>query len=82
MIQTYKRLAPYFLAAVIGALIGGGLILGYGTPFLAKPIAQNPAPGFSLPPVANAQLSEARNTPIVRAAQAVGPAVAEGCHNG
>ncbi len=72
MKQIYQRLAPYFIVAVLGALVGGSLVLGYGTPF-AKPGA---APQNTIaPPTAHAQVSEARNTPIVRAAQTVGPAV-------
>jgi serine protease Do len=76
MRQLYKRLAPYFIVAVLGALIGGSLVLGYGAPFLAKPAPSALSPQNTiLPPVASAQVSEARNTPVVRAAQAVGPAV-------
>jgi serine protease Do len=75
MKQLYKRLAPYFLVAVVGALIGGSLVLGYGAP-LFKPTTQAQLPQNTiLPPVAQAQASEARNTPVVRAAQSVGPAV-------
>lgn len=76
MKQLYKRLAPYFLVAVAGALIGGSLVLGYGAPFLAKhaPAALSPHSGI-LATAASAQVSEARNTPVVRAAQTVGPAV-------
>jgi serine protease Do len=70
----YKRLAPFFLVAVIGALIGGSLVLGYGAPFLSKQSPPNMVPPLQ-PPVAKAAISDARNTPIVRAAQAVGPAV-------
>lgn len=76
MKQIYRRLAPYFLVAVLGALIGGSLVLGYGAPFFAKSGPQALAPQTTItPPVAHAQVSEARNTPVVRAAQAVGPAV-------
>lgn len=73
----YKKFAPLFIVAVIGALIGGGLVLGYGSSFLAKPTPQSAAPLQNLlqTPSAQAQVSDARNTPIVRAAQAVGPAV-------
>lgn len=73
----YRKLAPYLLIAIFGALIGGGLVLGYGGRFLAKtvpesgPLLQN----LLQAPTAQAQVSEARNTPIVKAAQAVGPAV-------
>lgn len=73
----YKKFAPFFIIAVIGALIGGSLVLGYGGKFLAKPTQQNTMPMENLlqAPTAQAQVSDARNTPIVRAAQAVGPAV-------
>lgn len=73
----YKKFAPLFLVAVIGALIGGSLVLGYGGRFLAKPTPQiNSQQNSLLPPTAQANnISEARNTPIVKAAQAVGPAV-------
>lgn len=76
MKQIYKHLAPYFIVAVFGALIGGSLVLGYGVPFFAKPGPQaQPPQNTIMPPVAHAQVSEARNTPVVRAAQTVGPAV-------
>lgn len=73
----YKKLAPFFLIAVIGAIIGGSLVLGYGGKFLAKPTPQNTTPMENLlqTPIAQAKVSDARNTPIVRAAQAVGPTV-------
>ncbi|HWQ62216.1 MAG TPA: trypsin-like peptidase domain-containing protein [Negativicutes bacterium] len=75
MKQIYRRLAPYFLVAVLGALIGGSLVLGYGSPYFAKP-GQTPAQQNTImPPVASAQVSADRNTPVVRAAQNVGPAV-------
>lgn len=74
----YKKFAPLFIIAVIGALIGGSLVLGYGEKFVSKNIPQSnvtPAQNLLQAPVAQAQVSDARNTPIVRAAQAVGPAV-------
>ncbi|VBB05939.1 peptidase s1c [Lucifera butyrica] len=69
----FKRFAPYIVVAILGALIGGGLVTGCA---LGKPDPKGDAPrsGALKPPV-NAPLSEARNTPIVRAAQMVGPAV-------
>jgi serine protease Do len=72
-----RRIGPLFLIAVMGALIGGSLVLAYGGSFLTKPMSQNTTPVEQLltTPTAKAQVSEARNTPIVRAAQAVGPAV-------
>ena len=73
----YKKFAPLFIVAVIGAIIGGSLVIGYGNQFFTKPLPQNTSPLQSLvqTPSAAAQVSPARNTPIVRAAQAVGPAV-------
>lgn len=75
MKNIYKRFAPYFIVAVIGALIGGSLVLGYGSKYFAKPTPQTHLENPLLPSKAQAQISEARNTAIVRAAQAVGPAV-------
>ncbi|HMM21994.1 MAG TPA: trypsin-like peptidase domain-containing protein [Selenomonadales bacterium] len=76
MNPVYKRLAPYFIIAVVGALIGGGLVLGYGGQYLAGSApARQAAPSPLAASRAYAQLSEARNTAVVRAAQAVGPAV-------
>jgi serine protease Do len=75
MRKLYKRLAPYFIIAVIGALIGGSLVLGYGSKYLAKPTQQLQLENPLAPAKAQAQVSDARNTAIVRAAQAVGPAV-------
>lgn len=73
----YKKFAPLFIVAVIGAIIGGSLVLGYNSNFLAKPTPQGTTPLQKLvqTPSAQAQVSDARNTPLVRAAQAVGPAV-------
>ncbi|MBC8015516.1 MAG: trypsin-like peptidase domain-containing protein [Sporomusaceae bacterium] len=73
----YKKNAHWFIVALIGALIGGGLVLGCSNQFIAKPTQQNTTPMQNLlqSPTAQAQVSDARNTPIVRAAQAVGPAV-------
>ena len=73
----YKKLAPFFIIAVIGAIIGGSLVIGYSGQFLAKPLPQNTTPIQNLLqiPVARGQVSDARNTPIARAAQAVGPTV-------
>lgn len=74
----YKKNAPFFIVAVIGALIGGSLVLGYGGQFLAKSTQQSNLDimqNLLQTPVVQAQVSDARNTPIVRAAQAVGPAV-------
>lgn len=80
MYNRYKKYAPFLLVAVIGALLGGGLVLGYGGDILHKKVPQagqnSPlnSPLFNTPS-AQAGVSEARSTPIVRAAKAVGPAV-------
>jgi len=73
----YKKFAPFFIIAVLGAMIGGSLVLGYGGQVSVKSTPQNTTPIQSLlqTPVAKGQVSDARNTPIVRAAQAVGPTV-------
>lgn len=72
-----KNFRQIFLIAVIGALIGGSLVLGYGGRFLQKSTPPNITPMQSLlqESSAQAQISEARNTPLVKAAQTVGPAV-------
>lgn len=72
-----KKFGPLFLIGVIGAFIGGGLVLGYGDTFLGRSIPKHTTPVQDLlqPPTAQAQVSEARNTALVKAAQAVGPAV-------
>ena len=77
MKQFYQRWAPFFVVAVIGALIGGSLVLGYGGQIFSRnmpPNTQNVQQNL-LASTAQAQISEARSTPVVRAAQAVGPAV-------
>ena len=73
----YKRFAPYFVVAVIGAMIGGGLVMGYGGDLLSRPVQKAPASLSSnlMTPAAQASVSDARNTAIVKAAQTVGPAV-------
>ena len=73
-----KRWTPFLVVALIGALIGGTMVLAYGGKFYAKPEAQQQSgqlQNILKQPVAQANVSEARNTAIVRAAQAVGPAV-------
>ena len=77
MRSIYRRLAPVFVVAILGAIIGGGLVLGYGSHFFGKsiPEALTTISKEVIAPKARAALSEARNTPIVRAAQMVGPSV-------
>lgn len=77
MKAIYKKYAPLFIVAILGAVIGGGLVLGYGPFFIGKsvPDAVTQIQQEVTAPTARAQLSAARNTPIVRAAQIVGPSV-------
>ncbi|HWR29690.1 MAG TPA: trypsin-like peptidase domain-containing protein, partial [Negativicutes bacterium] len=74
---AYKKYAPIFIIAVIGAIVGGGLVMGYGPLFLGKslPEGMTAIKNEVTSSTANAALSAARNTPIVRAAQIVGPSV-------
>ena len=73
----YKKFAPYIVITIIGVLIGGGLVLGYGERYLVKKVPQPaaPLPNMMQMPSGQIQVSEIRNTAVVRAAQAVGPAV-------
>ena len=73
--ETYRQWAPFFVIAVIGALIGGGLVMAYGQKFAEKPPATALQESVVIPGANATNVSEARNTAIVRAAQAVGPAV-------
>jgi serine protease Do len=77
MKPIYKKYAPIFIIAILGAIIGGGLVLGYGPFFIGRsvPEAINSVTREVTNSTANAALSPARNTPIVRAAQLVGPSV-------
>ncbi len=77
MKAIYKKYAPVLVVAMIGAVIGGGLVLGYGPFFIGKsiPDALTQIKQEVTAPTAKAALSPARNTPIVRAAQIVGPSV-------
>ena len=74
----YRRLWPVLVIAIIGAVLGGSLVYSWLNQYHAKP---GPGPGLTgqlsslKAPTAKAGVSEARNTAIVRAAQAVGPAV-------
>lgn len=73
-----KRWTPFIVVALIGALMGGSLVMAYGdNKYQAKPIQQadiRPVANLQQP-AAQTQVSDARNTAIVRAAQTVGPAV-------
>jgi serine protease Do len=68
----FKKLTAYFLVAILGGIVGSGLVIGFGknltgpANLLQMSVAQAQIP---------VGLSDNRNTAIVRAAQAVGPAV-------
>ncbi|GBG55431.1 protease [Sporomusaceae bacterium FL31] len=76
MRAVYKKVAPYVIVLVIGTILGGGIVAGYSGKQLAKPEPQHASfiPNLQQP-AQNGTVSEARNTPVARAAQAVGPAV-------
>lgn len=67
----FKRIIPYVVVAVISTLLTTGLA---GCSQTGQQKAQQPGSVLQ-PPVAQAQVSDARNTPIVKAAKAVSPAV-------
>ncbi len=75
----FKRLTPYIAVSLISMLIGATLVLGCAGNITGDKAQKPNAAGSPFkalqPPTAQAQVSEARNTPIVRAAQTVGPAV-------
>nr|WP_092073344.1 trypsin-like peptidase domain-containing protein [Dendrosporobacter quercicolus]NSL48897.1 trypsin-like peptidase domain-containing protein [Dendrosporobacter quercicolus DSM 1736]SDM49568.1 serine protease Do [Dendrosporobacter quercicolus] len=75
MQPAYKKMAPYLIVLLIGTLLGG-LIAGCSGNQLAKPAPKNVSfiPNLQQPAQADS-LSDARNTPVVRAAQTVSPAV-------
>lgn len=77
MKMLYRKFSPLLLVAILGAIIGGGLVLGYGPFFIGKsvPGAVADIQKEVVGPKARAALSAARNTPIVRAAEIVGPSV-------
>ncbi|MDU4961984.1 MAG: trypsin-like peptidase domain-containing protein [Sporomusaceae bacterium] len=66
----YRKVAPYLLVAIVGAFVGGSLVVG-----CAGPAPANPKSQLLKPNTAEASISDARNTPIVRAAQKISPAV-------
>lgn len=77
MSKNWRHWAPYLVIAIIGAVIGGGLVMGFGH-YAGKYMV----PGDSLlnrpqlaQPTPAGPVSDARNTFVVQAAQKVGPAV-------
>ncbi|MDF2873672.1 MAG: htrA 2 [Sporomusa sp.] len=76
--KWFRRLTPYIAVSLISMIIGATLVVGCAGNAADK--AKKPEPAGSSfkalqPPTAQANVSDARNTPIVRAAQSVGPAV-------
>ncbi|QDR82745.1 S1C family serine protease [Sporomusa termitida] len=76
--KWFRKITPYIAVSLISMIIGAILVVGCaGTAAdkIKKPdTAGSPFQALQ-PPTAQASLSDARNTPIVRAAQSVGPAV-------
>jgi serine protease Do len=71
-----KRVTSYVVVALVGILLGASIMVGCSGRFFAKPNPQETSQIANLnQPVNMAGVSDARNTPIVRAAQAVSPAV-------
>ena len=71
-----KRIVPHTATLLAGILIGAVLVLGCGLSSNPKKEVGGAPPSAALGAVNASQVvSEARNTPIVRAAQSVGPAV-------
>jgi serine protease Do len=76
MKKWFGKLTPYIVVSLISMIIGAMLVVGCaGSTDKAQKPNQNSSFKGLQPPAAQAQVSEARNTPIVRAAQAIGPAV-------
>lgn len=74
----YKKFATYIVITIIGVLFGGRLVLVYGERYLVKTVPHQPAApllNMMQMPSGQIQVSKIRNTAVVRAAQAVGPAV-------
>lgn len=68
---NWKQYWPIVAVAIISAVIGGTIVAKFGTGNNAKMEQISPL----TPPTAHAQMSEARNTAIVRAAEKIGPTV-------
>ena len=71
---NYKKITPYIIVLLIGMLIGGSLVT-YANNIYQKNLLTltNNLPNLTPPP--KQPLSAARNTPVVKVAQTVGPAV-------
>jgi serine protease Do len=67
-----RKLTSYILVGIIGALLGSGFVIGYEKNSLGS---ENVIQASIAQAQTSAKLSESRNTAIVQAAQAVGPAV-------
>ncbi len=76
----FRQIKLIAVITLVGAMLGGSLVYSWLNNYYAKPVpppinqSLGQVPGLK-PPSAKASVSEARNTPVVRAAQAVGPAV-------
>ena len=76
MKKWFGKLTPYIVVSLISMMLGAAFVVGCSGNIdkAQKPNQSSTFKGLQ-PPTAQAQISEARNTPIVRAAQAIGPTV-------
>lgn len=75
MNRLYKKVTSYAFVLLAGLIIGGVLFSGCMNFSGDKAKSSVQAAEQNLKPPINTNLSDARNTPVVRAAQLVGPAV-------
>ncbi|WIW71132.1 S1C family serine protease [Anaerosinus gibii] len=73
--NQWKKFRPYILTLVIGIMFGATLLAGCSSKFFASEAPKEKAEASNLAAPTPADLSDARNTPIVRAAHSVAPAV-------
>jgi len=74
--SKWKKYLPVAAIAIISALIGGSLVAHYGSYNQVKISQDKPPQIVALnPPTAHAQITESRNTAIVKAAEKAGPTV-------
>ena len=74
--SKWKKYLPVAAIAIVSALIGGAMVAHYGAYNQVKTPQGTPPQIAALnPPTVHAQITESRNTAIVKAAEKVGPTV-------
>lgn len=74
--SKWKKYLPVAAIAIISALVGGAMVAHYGSYNQVKtPQGAPPQIAALNPPTVHAQITESRNTAIVKAAEKVGPTV-------